>query len=123
MCGMRDCCEDKENGGVFWSVTYDGKVSDSTKHTYNQAFAIYALSTYYDASGCTEALDSISEKKIQDSIQKLVKGRATLIVAHRLSTIRNADRIAVIGNGNVLESGSYEELMEQKGVFYQMEHL
>lgn len=54
---MRDCCEDKENGGVFWSVTYDGKVSDSTKHTYNQAFAIYALSTYYDASGCTEALE------------------------------------------------------------------
>lgn len=71
----------------------------------------------------TSALDSISEKKIQDSIQKLVKGRTTLIVAHRLSTIRNADRIAVIGNGNVLESGSYEELMEKKGVFYQMEHL
>ena len=44
----------------------------------------------------TSALDSISEKKIQDSIQKLVKGRTTLIVAHRLSTIRNADRIAVI---------------------------
>lgn len=42
---------------------------------------------------------------------------------NRLSTIRNADRIAVIGNGNVLESGSYEELMEQKDVFYQMEHL
>lgn len=57
MCGMRDCCEDKENGGVFWSVTYDGKVSDSTKHTYNQAFAIYALSTYYDASGYTETLE------------------------------------------------------------------
>lgn len=62
----------------------------------------------------TSALDSISEKKIQDSIQKLVKGRTTLIVAHRLSTIRNADRIAVIGNGNVLESGSYEELMEKR---------
>ena len=71
----------------------------------------------------TSALDSISEKKIQDSIQKLIKGRTTLIVAHRLSTIRNADRIAVIGDGNVLESGSYEELMEKKGVFYQMEHL
>ena len=71
----------------------------------------------------TSALDSISEKKIQDSIQKLVKGRTTLIVAHRLSTIRNADRIAVIGKGNVLESGSYEELMEKKGAFYQMEHL
>ena len=53
---MRNYCEDKENGGVFWSVTYDGKVADSTKHTYNQAFAIYALSSYYAASGCEEAL-------------------------------------------------------------------
>lgn len=71
----------------------------------------------------TSALDSISEKKIQDSIQKLVKGRTTLIVAHRLSTIRNADRIAVIGKGNVLECGSYEELIEKKGTFYRMEKM
>lgn len=48
----------------------------------------------------TSALDSVSEKKIQDSIQKLVKGRTTLIVAHRLSTIRNADRIAVLKRTN-----------------------
>ena len=71
----------------------------------------------------TSALDSISEKKIQDSIQKLVKGRTTLIVAHRLSTIRNADRIAVIEKGNVLECGSYEELIEKKGTFYRMEKM
>lgn len=54
---MRDCCEDKEFGGVFWSVTYDGKPSDTTKHTYNQAFAIYALSSYYAASNDKSALD------------------------------------------------------------------
>ena len=71
----------------------------------------------------TSALDSISEKKIQDSIQKLVKGRTTLIVAHRLSTIRNADRIAVIEKGNVLECGAYEELIEKKGAFYRMEKM
>ena len=71
----------------------------------------------------TSALDSVSEKKIQDSIQHLVKGRTTLIVAHRLSTIRNADRIAVIGHGNVIECGSYTELMEKKGAFYQLEKL
>ena len=53
---MRDCCLDKENGGIFWSMTYDGKPEDSTKHTYNQAFAIYALSSYYEASGDKEAL-------------------------------------------------------------------
>lgn len=54
---MRDCCEDKEYGGVFWSVTYDGKPLDTTKHTYNQAFAIYALYSYYDASKEAGALD------------------------------------------------------------------
>ncbi len=53
---LRDHCIDKENGGVFWSLNYDGTVFDGTKHTYNQAFAIYALSSYYDATGCEEAL-------------------------------------------------------------------
>lgn len=54
---LRDCCIDRENGGVYWSLTYDGKPEDTTKHTYNQAFAIYALSSWYDASGNEEALE------------------------------------------------------------------
>ena len=54
---MRDCCEDKEFGGVFWSVSYDGKPLDTTKHIYNQAFAIYALSSYYAASNDGGALE------------------------------------------------------------------
>ena len=71
----------------------------------------------------TSALDTISEKKIQDSVDNLVKDRTTLIVAHRLSTIRNADKIAVIGNGGVLEYGTYEELMEKQGEFYKLRAL
>ena len=54
---LRNYCVDRENGGVYWSLTYDGKPEDLTKHTYNQAFAIYALSSYYDASGDEEALE------------------------------------------------------------------
>ncbi len=50
-------CVDTENGGVYWMMTYDGKPSDTMKHTYNQAFAIYALSTYFLASGDRTALD------------------------------------------------------------------
>lgn len=65
---MKDFCLDKENGGVFWSVTYDGKVEDDTKHTYNQAFAIYALSSYYDASGDADAL--ALAKELQCLIEK-----------------------------------------------------
>lgn len=51
-------CLDRENGGVFWSLTYDGLVLDDTKHTYNQGFAIYALSSYYRLTGKQEALDT-----------------------------------------------------------------
>lgn len=53
---LKEYCLDKEYGGIYWFVTYDGKALDTTKHTYNQAFAIYALSSYYDASGDEEAL-------------------------------------------------------------------
>lgn len=71
---LKECCYDHESGGVYWSVTYDGKVRDSTKHTYNQAFAIYALSSYYDATHCEEALQlayeivHIIEEKCRDQI-------------------------------------------------------
>ena len=58
---MQKYCVDKEKGGVYWSVTYDGTPEDTTKHTYNQAFSIYALSSYYDASGDKEALDTAME--------------------------------------------------------------
>ncbi len=71
---MTRYCIDKNYGGIYWSMTYDGRVLDSTKHTYNQAFAIYALSAYYEASGDKEALDlaqnlfSLIENKCKDDI-------------------------------------------------------
>lgn len=52
---LKEYCLDWEKGGVYWSLEYDGKVHDGTKHTYNQAFAIYALASYYEASGSKEA--------------------------------------------------------------------
>lgn len=58
---MQKYCVDKEKGGVFWSVAYDGTPEDTTKHTYNQAFSIYALSSYYDASKDREALETAKE--------------------------------------------------------------
>lgn len=71
---MRDFCMDKENGGIFWSVKYDGTPEETLKHTYNQAFAIYALSSYYEASGDKEALAQafalfdLIESKCRDEI-------------------------------------------------------
>ena len=71
----------------------------------------------------TSALDTVSEKLIQDSIDKLAKDRTTFIVAHRLSTIRNADKIAVIQDGKCVEFGTWDELMEKKGEFYKFKTL
>lgn len=69
---LRDKCWDHDNGGVFWSLNYDGTPADTTKHTYNQAFAIYALSSYYEVSHDAEALNlafelfDIIEEKCRD---------------------------------------------------------
>lgn len=69
-----DHCLDSRNDGVYWSVKYDGAVSDSTKHTYNQGFAIYALCAYYDATGDKRALNrahklcTLIEKKCRDDM-------------------------------------------------------
>ncbi len=62
---LRKAFFDQENGGVYWSVTYDGRPADDTKHTYNQAFAVYGLASYYAASGDRDALSlaySLTEK-------------------------------------------------------------
>lgn len=66
----------------------------------------------------TSALDTVSEKEIQSAINNLTKKKTTFIVAHRLSTIKNADKIAVIKNGQCVEFGTYNELMDKKGAFY-----
>lgn len=70
---MKQFCIDKANGGIYWSLNYEGTIFDNTKHTYNQAFAIYALSSYYDVSKDKEALNlawslyDIVEEKCRDS--------------------------------------------------------
>ena len=63
----------------------------------------------------TSALDSVTEAKIQETFDHLAKGRTTLIIAHRLSTVRNADRILVVRDGHITEMGSHQELMEKNG--------
>lgn len=71
----------------------------------------------------TSALDVISEREIQTALNRLIKNRTTFVVAHRLSTIRNADWIVVMDHGVIAEQGTYAQLMEQQGVFYHMESL
>ncbi len=66
----------------------------------------------------TSALDYESERIIQKNLQKICRGRTVIIIAHRLSTLRHANKIMVIDKGELTESGSHEELLLKKGLYH-----
>ncbi|WP_294379149.1 ABC transporter ATP-binding protein [uncultured Clostridium sp.] len=68
----------------------------------------------------TSALDNKSEVHVQKAMKNLIKNRTTFMVAHRLSTIKDADNIVLINGGKIVEQGSYKELIEKKGEFYKL---
>jgi len=65
----------------------------------------------------TSSLDSEAEREVQQALDRLIKGRTTLVIAHRLSTVRNADRIIVLADGRIRETGSHPELMQLNGLY------
>lgn len=68
----------------------------------------------------TASLDTETESKIQEALQRLIKGRTTIAIAHRLSTLRHADRLIVLEKGKVAEQGTHEELLKNKGIYYNL---
>ncbi|MEY8352914.1 ABC transporter ATP-binding protein [Lachnospiraceae bacterium 54-53] len=68
----------------------------------------------------TSALDNESEHLVSQSLERLAEGRTTLTIAHRLTTIQNADRILVLSDSNIVEEGNHEELLEKRGMYYQL---
>ena len=102
---------------------HGGKLSGGQRQRISIARALIRDPEIIILDEATSALDSISEKEIQEALNNLTRNRTTFIVAHRLSTIKGADKIAVIREGRCAEYGSYDELMELKGEFYEMRRL
>ncbi len=75
---------------------------------------------YYIKIILYDKIDNTSEKLVQDALEKAKEGRTTIVIAHRLSTIRNADLIIGLEHGEVIENGNHHELMEQKGLYYEL---
>ena len=68
----------------------------------------------------TSSIDTRTEKLVQDGMDKLMHGRTTFVIAHRLSTVMNSDCIMVLDHGHIIERGSHEDLIAQKGTYYQL---
>lgn len=102
---------------------HGGKLSGGQKQRITIARALIRNPSILILDEATSALDNVSEYHVQKAIETARQNRTTFIVAHRLSTIRNADRIVVMENGVIKETGTYDELMALKGKFYELKSL
>ena len=84
------------------------------------ARAVYKNPDFLFFDEATNALDANNEKVIVENLQEFYKGKTVIIVAHRLSTVKNADQIVVLNNGKVVEVGKHDVLTRKKGAYYQL---
>lgn len=84
------------------------------------ARAVYKSPEFIFFDEATNALDANNERIIMENLQKFFQGRTSVVVAHRLSTVRNADRIVVIEQGRIAETGTHEKLIEREGIYYRL---
>ena len=96
------------------------KLSGGQRQRISIARALLAQPRLVILDEATSNLDTESERFIQESLEKLMDNRTTLVIAHRLSTIQKADQILVIENGRIAEQGRHQELLDKKGRYYDL---
>lgn len=113
----------KQPLGVNTKIGAEGiGVSGGEKQRIMIARAAYKRPAYLMLDEATSSLDAENEKNITQHLEKDFKGRTQIVIAHRLSTVKNADRIIVLRNGEVVEEGNHMELIAQHGYYYQLIH-
>ena len=95
-------------------------LSTGEKQLISFARAILADPRILILDEATASVDTITEQKIQAAIDEVIKGRTSIVIAHRLSTVKNADCILAVKNGKIVESGTHKELIAKKGYYYEM---
>ncbi|PGZ93413.1 ABC transporter ATP-binding protein [Bacillus sp. AFS029533] len=98
----------------------DQQISQGQKQLLSIARAILADPAILILDEATSSIDTITEIKIQEALQRLMQGRTSFVIAHRLNTIKNANQILVLKNGMCIERGSHEELIDKQGFYYEL---
>ena len=108
-------------GGYDMELNEDASnISQGQKQLLTIARAILADKPILILDEATSSVDTRTEVLIQKAMNKLMEGRTTFVIAHRLSTIRNADKILVLKDGDIIEQGNHDELLEQKGFYSEL---
>ena len=97
-----------------------GNISKGQKQLLTIARAMLYNSKMLILDEATSNVDTSTERQIQKAMRELMKDKTCFVIAHRLSTIRNADMILVVDQGDVVEQGTHESLMEKKGFYYKL---